>query len=140
MKTKFKPNPAAEARRAMLTELANQASAMTPEELKAFLPVDVMTIESKPLSPKNTYLVLNQLKTATIVGGYDQWKNAGRFVRKGAKSLGIWVPLKPRAAAPSTPPTTPTPDDDKKPAFRFKFASVFDISQTEPMKQEAKNN
>lgn len=137
MKTKFKSNPAAEARRAMLTQLADQASAMTPEELKAFLPVEVMTIERKPLSPKNTYLVLNQLKSATIVGGYDQWKNAGRFVRKGAKSLGIWVPLKPRA---STPTATPPPDEEKKPAFRFKFTSVFDISQTEPVKQEAENN
>lgn len=137
MKTKKTPNPASVARRAMLTELANQASAMTPEELKAFLPVDVMTIEKKPLSPKNTYLVLNQLKTATIVGGYDQWKNAGRFVRKGAKSLGIWVPLKPRTSA-ATP--APNPDEEKKPAFRFTFASVFDISQTEPVQQEAKNN
>ena len=134
MKTKFKPNPASVARRAMLTELAAQASAMTPEELKAFLPVDVMTIEKKPLSPKNTYLVLNQLKSATIVGGYDQWKNAGRFVRKGAKSLGIWVPLRPRATSPDPAP------DDKKPTFRFMFGSVFDISQTEPLKQEAENN
>jgi hypothetical protein len=120
----------------MLTELANQASAMTPEELKAFLPVDVMTIESKPLSPKNTYLVLNQLKSATIVGGFDQWKRAGRVVSKGSKALGIWVPLKPRTSA-TTPDPTP---DEKKPTFRFTFGNVFDISQTEPMKQEAKNN
>ena len=136
MKTKFKPNPAAEARRAMLTELAAKASLMTPEELKAFLPVDVMTIESKPLSPKNTYLVLNQLKSATIVGGFDQWKRAGRVVSKGSKALGIWVPLKPRTSA-TTPDPTP---DEKKPTFRFTFGNVFDISQTEPMKQEAKNN
>ena len=137
MKTKRPPNPAAEARRAMLTQLADQAAAMTPEELKAFLPVDVMTIEKKPLSPKNTYLVLTQLKTATIVGGFDQWKRAGRVVSKGSKALGIWVPLKPRA---TTTPTTPTPDDEKKPVFRFTFGNVFDISQTEPMQQEAKNN
>ena len=136
MKTKRPPNPAADARRAMLTELAAKASLMTPEELKAFLPVDVMTIERKPLSPKNTYLVLNQLKSATIVGGFDQWKRAGRVVSKGSKALGIWVPLKPRAA---TPTTTPPPDEEKK-AFRFTFGNVFDISQTEPMKQEAKNN
>lgn len=137
MKTKFKPNPAAVARRAMLTELAAKASLMTPEELKAFLPVDVMTIEKKPLSPKNTYLVLNQMKSATIVGGFDQWKRAGRVVSKGSKALGIWVPLKPRA---STPTATPPPDEEKKPAFRFTFANVFDISQTEPVKQEAENN
>jgi hypothetical protein len=135
MKTKKTPNPAAVARRAMLTELAAKASIMTPEELKAFLPVDVMTIEQKPLSPKNTYLVLSQLKTATIVGGFDQWKRAGRVVSKGSKALGIWVPLKPRDAS-----ATPTPDEEKKPTFRFTFGNVFDISQTEPMKQEAKNN
>lgn len=117
----------------MLTELAAKASLMTPEELKAFLPVDVMTIEKKPLSPKNTYLVLNQLKSATIVGGFDQWKRAGRVVSKGSKALGIWVPLKPRTTAATTP-------DEEKKAFRFTFANVFDISQTEPLKQEAKNN
>jgi hypothetical protein len=125
MKTK-KPNEAA-ARRAMLTELAAKASLMTPEELKAFLPVDVMTIEQKTLSLKNTYLVLNQCRTATIVGGFDQWRKAGRSVLKGAKALGIWVPLKPRDRDPSP--------DDKKPAFRFTFGNVFDISQTEPLKQ-----
>ena len=128
MKTK-KPNEAA-ARRAMLTELAAKASLMTPEELKAFLPVDVMTIEQKTLSLKNTYLVLNQCRTATIVGGFDQWRKAGRSVLKGAKALGIWVPLKPRSSA--SPDPTP---DDKKPAFRFTFGNVFDISQTEPLKQ-----
>ncbi len=118
----------------MLTELAAKASLMTPEELKAFLPVDVMTIESKPLSPKNTYLVLNQLKSATIVGGFDQWKRAGRVVSKGSKALGIWVPLKPRATSPDPAP------DEKKPTFRFAFGNVFDISQTEPLKQEAAQN
>jgi hypothetical protein len=128
MKTK-KPNEAAAARRAMLTELAAKASLMTPEELKAFLPVEVMTIEQKTLSLKNTYLVLNQCRTATIVGGFNQWKGAGRSVLKGAKALGIWVPLKPRSSA------SPDPDDKKKPAFRFTFGNVFDISQTEPLKQ-----
>jgi len=130
MKTKKKPNEAATARRAMLTELAAKASLMTPEELKAFLPCEVMTIEQKTLSLKNTYLVLNQCRTATIVGGFNQWKGAGRSVLKGAKALGIWVPLKPRTSA--SPDPTP---DDKKPAFRFTFGNVFDISQTEPLKQ-----
>jgi hypothetical protein len=80
--------------------------------------------------------VLNQLKSATIVGGFGQWKRAGRVVSKGSKALGIWVPLKPRTSA-TTPDPTP---DEKKPTFRFTFGNVFDISQTEPMKQEAKNN
>ena len=131
MKTKKKPDEAAAVRRAMLTELAAKASLMTPEELKAFLPVEVMTIEQKTLSLKNTYLVLHQLPTSTIVGGFDQWKRAGRSVKKGSKALGIWVPLKPRSSAASASP------DDKKPAFRFTFGNVFDISQTEPVQQEA---
>ena len=134
MKTKKKPDEAATARRAMLTELAAKASLMTPEELKAFLPVEVMTIEQKTLSLKNTYLVLHQLPTSTIVGGFDQWKRAGRSVKKGSKALGIWVPLKPRSSAASA---SPDATDDKKPAFRFTFGNVFDISQTEPVQQEA---
>ena len=133
MKTKKKPDEAATARRAMLTELAAKASLMTPEELRAFLPVDVMTIEQKTLSLKNTYLVLHQLPTSTIIGGFDQWKRAGRSVKKGSKALGIWVPLKPRSSAASASPDP----DDKNPAFRFTFGNVFDISQTEPVQQEA---
>lgn len=119
-------------RREGLVALAETVSTMTPEELKEFLPCEVITIERKTLSPRNTFLVLQQLNTATVVGGFNQWRAAGRCVRKGSKALGIWVPMTPRSAAeaPEAPEATTEP---AKKYRRFIIGNVFDISQTEEL-------
>lgn len=122
---------AATKRREGLAALAETVSTMTPEELKEFLPCEVITIERKTLSPRNTFLVLQQLNTATVVGGFAQWRAAGRCVRKGSKALGIWVPMTRSAAeAPEAPEATTEP---AKKYRRFIIGNVFDISQTEEL-------
>lgn len=131
MKYKHQPTEAqrqaAKARREALTNLAKEASKLSSEQLREFFPNPVTTIEGKTLSPHNTYLVLRQNPSATLVGGFEQWRKAKRHVVKGAKALGIWVPA-PKAESPATESATPSDPANTKP--RFIFGNVFDISQT----------
>jgi hypothetical protein len=134
---------AAKARRESFMELAKQASAMTPDQIRDFFPNPVTTIEGRPLSPCNTYLALRQNPQATLVGGYGQWKKANRHVVKGAKSIMIWAPIESKnqssQAAQPDPNQASDPNDPKK-AVRFIPASVFDISQTQPFEKNNGNN
>lgn len=118
----------AQERRERMRELADTIAAM-PEEKRAELAAQsgVITIEGHPLSPTNTCMVALQLPTATVVGGFQQWRRAGRHVRKGEHALSIWIPLGPRTAAES-----PEVGELDKPRPRFILGSVFDVSQTDP--------
>jgi len=69
-------------------------------------------------------LTLMQEPKATIVGGFNQWKAAGRYVRKGESGIGIWAPGKAKDAV-----------DDQD--IRFFMITVFDVSQTEKIEAEA---
>jgi hypothetical protein len=84
----------------------------------------ISTIEGHPLSLRNTFLLLHQFKGVSIVGGFQQWKKAGRIVRKGEKSLLI--------LCPSSRKNKDNPEEDKDSIF-FIGGNVFDISQTEPL-------
>lgn len=140
MKRNYKPTEEqkakAEARRAHLRELADRIAAMTEEQKAAFLDKvgTVLTCEGHPLSLHNTLMLAYQRDGVTMVGGYNQWKNAGRQVRKGESSLGIWIPRMPKEnetdAAAGIDPETQRPF--------FVFGNVFDISQTEPIEAEEK--
>src|SRR5262249_5129698 len=46
------------------------------------------------LSAFNSCLVLRQLPNASMVGGFRQWLDKGRAVRKGEHGLMIWLPTK----------------------------------------------
>lgn len=78
-------------------------------------------------SPSNTLLIYSQCPEATLVAGYQTWKNRyGRFVRKGEKAIRIFAPY-----------TYRTKERDDQDALvsgtkiGFRAISVFDISQTE---------
>ena len=64
------------------------------------------------------------------VGGFNQWRKAGRIVQKGQHSIGsIYVPAKGRKAS----------DNDEEPdadGTRFFLVPMFDIEQTEEVQEQ----
>lgn len=118
----------AEERRAKLRKVWQKIGAMSEEERAALaqtLP-QVVTCEGHSLTINNTLLLCYQAKNVTVVGGFHQWKKAGRMVSKGQRALGIWIPTNAEKKE------EPKPGEAEKP-IRFIFGSVFDISQTEPL-------
>jgi antirestriction protein ArdC len=126
MKTKRQATPAqkqaAAARRDAIATLAKKAAALPTEERAAMLAGEVRTIEGHALSPKNQILLIMQRPSVSFVGGFQQWKKAGRQVRKGEKSLALWIPIAGKKADEES-------GEDSRPLFRL--ASVFDITQTD---------
>ena len=85
---------------------------------------EIRTIEGNPLSLRNTYLLIVQRPKVSLVGGFQQWRKAGRIVRKGEKSLLI--------LCPATRKNKEQTEEGKEDIF-FIGGNVFDISQTEPL-------
>ena len=81
-------------RRERFAALAGQVARMTDDERAALVARvgAIVTCEGRALSAFNSCLVLTQLPTASMVGGFWQWKDKGRSVRKGAQGLMIWIP------------------------------------------------
>src|SRR5436190_4702843 len=94
---------AAVERRARFTELANQVAEMTDADRAALVAHvgAIVTCEGRALSVHNSCLVLTQLPTASMVGGFRQWKAHGRSVKKGEHGLMIWVPTSRKDAEPT---------------------------------------
>src|SRR5215208_7043822 len=112
---------AAAERRARFTELANRVAEMTDEERAALVAHlgAVVTCEGRALSVHNSCLVLTQFPTASMVGGFRQWKAHGRSVRKGEHGLMIWVPTArttdaERTAGETQPATEATAEGEGK--------------------------
>ncbi len=88
----------------------------------------IVTVEGHLLTPYNQcFLVAQSEINFTIVGGFQQWKKAGRIVRKGEHGFLIFVPLKTKQENSEI-----IPDDED---VHFFTATVFDISQTEVIAQ-----
>ena len=123
---------ASDARKAAFRALAAKVAAMTDAERSALAArCPVTTIEGRTLSPFNQCLVISQCQNATIVGGFRQWIDAGRCVRKGEHGLMIWCPASKKG-------------DDGEPGDTFcVHGTVVDVSQTDvavarEQEQEAK--
>lgn len=120
----------AKARREQFRKIVKQIAALPPEQratIAAKCPI--ATCEGHMLSFFNMCLVASQKADATIVGGFRQWREQGRTVRKGEHGLGIWIPLAHGKAEPDA--SEAESDTDDKP--RFMMGTVFDISQTEEL-------
>ena len=118
------------ARREKMRGLARAVSAMTPEaRMSIFSAHPVMTIEGKALSMYNTCFLVSQLETVTVVGGFAQWRAAGRVVKKGEHGLAIWIPMK-GAAQKEDPNRQEGEISSKDLEIRFVLATVFDVAQT----------
>lgn len=101
----------------------------------------VVTCEGRALSLTNTLLLLLQRgrNGVSMVGGFRQWKKAGRYVRKGESGNGIWIPT---GARKSEMPALEGSEmslrelaeaGESGSSRRFLVGTVFDISQTEAM-------
>jgi len=127
---KHQPTPEqkarAEERRQALRDLWQKIGEMSEEQRAQFAERvgSVVTCEGHPLSINNTILLAYQADNITVVGGFQQWKKAGRQVTKGQRALGIWIPKHDKQEGEQ--------EQTDKPSF-FIFGSVFDISQTEPI-------
>ncbi|MEW6129576.1 MAG: ArdC-like ssDNA-binding domain-containing protein [Acidobacteriota bacterium] len=88
----------------------------------------VTTCEGHALSVFNTCLILNQNPTASLVGGFQQWRRLGRTVRKGEQGLMIWIPKGTN--------DEPTGDDVNREKPNFLMGYVFDVAQTEPATEQ----
>ena len=114
---------AAEARRLKFRSLAKQLSALPAADraaLAARLP-GISTIEGRSLSTFNMCLIAAQCPSATVVGGFKQWRKAGRSVRKGEHGLSLWVPC------------GTVKRDDGSDRVQFISGVVFDVAQTEEL-------
>jgi len=116
---------AIEAKKAKMKQLGEQFAKMTESERVELSNQlgSLRTIEGRPPSFKNSALLYFQKKGVSIVGGFQQWKKAGRIVRKGEKALAIFCPASRKTEEGET---------TDSPSFFF-TGSVFDISQTEPL-------
>ncbi len=114
-----------EARRERFTRLKSAFDALTDTQKKILAGMVVYTCDGHQISATNTVLVNLQRADVSIIGGYRQWQAQNRHVRKGEKSISIWVPLKKAVGVSSTS------EDIEEDIKRFRLQSVFDISQTE---------
>ena len=126
---------AAKERRTKFSELCQMVAAMSEAD-RATLAARIMvtTIEGHALSLHNACLVAYQRENVTLVGGFHQWKQQGRTVRKGEHGLMIWCPT----AGPREKEQTSESKDSPAAHPGFIMGTIFDISQTEPLQaQEA---
>jgi antirestriction protein ArdC len=72
----------------------------------------------------NVALIMAQRPEATMVAGFNRWKEMGRFVRKGEKGMKILVPHKVKVA-------TNDADEEHYSIRSFGVGMVFDVSQTD---------
>jgi hypothetical protein len=125
-------------RRERFRTLAAQVAELSEDERAALVMKvgAIVTCEGRALSPFNSCLVLSQLPTASMVGGFWQWKDKGRSVRKGAQGLMIWIPKHKgeEGDEPAPVPAAEAPEGEEKTGKRsaFVMGTVFDVSQTEP--------
>lgn len=88
----------------------------------------IISITGKPLSLFNSCLILSQFN-ASVVGGFNQWKEAGRVVKKGEKGIQIYFPAfgKSEEAADGAEASAEGEQQSK----RFRIGYVFDVTQTD---------
>lgn len=115
-----------EERRKLKKQFADKVKAMSESERQAIADkFGVVTIEGRSLSCYNCCMVWMQNPSATVVGGFKQWKKSGRIVRKGQHGMAIWVPI-----------GTKDSDGNLSEVDRCILGTVFDISQTEEIDLE----
>lgn len=124
-------------RRAQFKEFCQRVAAMSEDEraeLARRMPI--VNPAGHALSAYNCCLLLSQFAgTPTIVAGFQQWRKQGRQVCKGQSGLMIWVPTGKRKAADQGGAELAAADQEDKPGFIAGY--VWDVSQTEPIEQEA---
>lgn len=124
--------------RAMWKQVANMPEF---ERIQIANKLGLITCDGHPLSLCNTMLIAMQLPNASVLGGFRQWINHGRAVRKGEHGAMIWVPTGGRkndtpldgaTSASAVVDSSPTAETER----HFIIGTVFDISQTEEIQAQ----
>ncbi len=124
----------ADARRERFRELVQAVAALTDDERAALVAKlgAIVTCEGRTLSIHNSCLLVTQLPTASMVGGFHQWKAHGRSVKKGEHGLMLWIPTgKGAESEPAATGAGEGTDGDTGKRRGFVMGTVFDITQTE---------
>lgn len=122
---------AAAERRAKIAALAGEIRKMTDSQRAQMAQqMPVVTIEGRCLSVFNQCLLTMQQGSVTVVGGFKQWRQSGRIVRKGERGLALWVPIGGAQEGEDT-------DTEENARPRFMLGTVFDVSQTDEIQAEA---
>ncbi|MFE6446897.1 ArdC family protein [Nocardiopsis sp. HUAS JQ3] len=79
----------------------------------------------------NLLMIVAQNEHATDVRPYGEWKNAGRYVRKGERGIRIFAPLRYRVRDDEDNPVTDRDGNPRYAVRAFTVVSVFDVSQTD---------
>lgn len=79
-------------------------------------------------SDRNALLIAMQCPDATDVDGYRAWQARGRQVRKGETAISILAP-----AGSKDDEKNEAGEVTKKGRHFFRIASVFDVTQTDPL-------
>jgi hypothetical protein len=114
---------------AKIKAIREKILSLSDQEREALTAISIPTIEGRFLSRHNVMMIIFQFPfNPTVVGGFKQWLKAGRSVKKGEHGAVILYPVGPK--------------DDQgnlEDAERFFSATVFDISQTEPISESLKS-
>lgn len=88
-------------------------------------------------SSNNTLLLLAQALERgfepTYVAGFRAWLRLGRCVRKGERGLKVFAPMPARRREGDDDEDQGAGEDERPRRMRFGLASVFDVSQTDPL-------
>lgn len=86
----------------------------------------------------NCMLIYMQQPDASLVAGFNKWKDMNRFVKKGAKGISILAPLvgkrkqgQSKADAVAAQASDNEGESTGKVLYGFRVVYVFDVSQTE---------
>lgn len=105
--------------------LSEKLKNLSEEEQNIFIQKHgIKTVEGRTLSRRNQLLISLQLDEFSIVGGFHQWRKAGRKVKKGEHGALILFPVGEKDN-----------DGNIENASKFYSAVVFDVSQTTELEQ-----
>lgn len=132
-----------EEKKTRIKELMNKLSQFSEEQRQALVDrLGILNPEGHMLTGRNQALLYFQAggNPLSVVGGFQQWQKYGRVVRKGERGYLIAVPsnvTKSNAVFPingNESTVVDVADDD----IFFLWKAVFDISQTEELTAENK--
>lgn len=98
--------------------------------------VSIGSCEGYGYSPCNQMLIAMQCPTATVLGGFRQWKKLGRTVKRGEHGHMIWVPTV-YEKTDDIPQPSEVDGEERPKGVRFIIGTIFDISQTSDLSEEA---
>ena len=123
-----------------MRETAKKVRDLSEEERqKIATQCGTITVEGHPLSFFNCVFLWQQVGRALLqVGGFKQWKKAGRIVKKGERASGyIYVPRNKKNGNSEDLTNSEDPSQEQKSGrVRFLLVPVFDITQTQEIGEE----